>query len=235
MKNALYLDDSYLKEFSTRVKSVKDGKFIVLEETAFYPSSGGQPNDEWTIKKGDEIFKVVFVGKFDGEISHEVDHPGLEIGDEIFCSIDWERRYRLMRMHTSAHVVSTFIHNACGALITGNQLGLDKTRIDFNLEEFDREKFDNYIREANEVLKKGLPVRSYYLPREEAMKIPAIIKLANALPPQVDELRIVKIGEFDTQADGGTHVKNTSEVGELEIIKLENKGATNRRLYYTIK
>ncbi|MFH1770241.1 MAG: alanyl-tRNA editing protein AlaXM [archaeon] len=235
MSKALYLDDSYLKEFDAEVVSVKDGKFIVLDQTAFYPNSGGQPHDEGVMKKGDEEFKVVFAGKFGGEISHEVDHEGLKEGDKVHCVIDWDRRYQLMKMHTSAHIVSTLVHNETGALITGNQLNLEKTRIDFSLEDFDREKMLEYLQQTNEVIRRNLEVKSYYLPREEAMKIPSVIKLANALPPQIDTLRIVEIGNFDTQADGGTHVKNTSEIGELEILKIDNKGKNNRRLYYQLK
>jgi len=235
MSEALYLDDSYLKSFEARVVSVKDDRFIVFDRTAFYPNSGGQPFDEGIVKRGDDEFKVVFVGKFNGEISHEVDRPGLKVGDKVSCMIDWNRRYKLMRMHTSAHVVSTFIHEKSGALITGNQLGLEKSRIDFNLETFDRDKFVEYLAGANEVLKQNLGVVVSYMPREDALKIPSMVKLAGALPPKIDVLRIVSIGNFDTQADGGTHVRNTREVGELVLLKLENKGKNNRRLYYTIR
>ncbi|MFH1589615.1 MAG: alanyl-tRNA editing protein AlaXM [archaeon] len=234
MTKALYLDDSYLKEFDATVKSVKDDKFVVLDQTAFYPNSGGQPYDEGTMEVNDEKFKVVFVGKFGSDISHEVDHPGLKEGDRVHCVIDWDRRYRLMKMHTSAHIVSTLVHNETGALISGNQLDIDKTRIDFSLENFDREKMFEYIEHANKVIKRNLEVKHYYLPREEAMKIPSVVKLSGVLPPQIDTLRIVEIGDFDTQADGGTHVKNTSEIGKLEILKIDNKGKNNRRMYYKI-
>lgn len=235
MVEVLYLDDSYLKEFDAEVVSVENDKFVVLDRTAFYPNSGGQPFDEGVMIKNGEEFKVVFVGKFSGNISHEVDSGGLKVGDKVHCVIDWERRYRLMRMHTSAHIVSTLIHERTGALITGNQLGLDKTRIDFNLENFDRDAFDSYLEEANEIIERKLEVSISYMPRNEVLKIPSMVKLAGAFPPNVETLRIVSIGDFDTQADGGTHVRNTSEVGELELVKLENKGATNRRIYYTLK
>ncbi|NQU98465.1 alanyl-tRNA editing protein [Candidatus Woesearchaeota archaeon] len=234
MADALYLDDSYLKEFDASVKKA-NGKFIVLDNTGFYPNSGGQPWDEGVMKTDNDEFKVVFVGKFGDDISHEVDKEGLKDGDKVHCVIDWERRYKLMRMHTSAHIVSTLIHNETGALISGNQLGLDKTRIDFSLEDYDREKMVEYIKQANDVIKKNLEVKWYFLPREEALSIPSVVKLAGALPPAIDTLRIVEIGDFDTQADGGTHVKNTSEIGELEFLKADNKGKNNRRVYYKIK
>jgi len=235
MADALYLDDSYLKEFDATVTKVDGGKYVVLDNTGFYPNSGGQPWDEGVMKRDGEEFKVVFVGKFGDNISHEVDKEGLKVGDKVHCVIDWDRRYKLMRMHTSAHIVSTLIHNKTGALISGNQLGIDKTRIDFSLEDYDRDKMVEYLKEANEIIKKNMEVKSYYLPREEAMKIPSVVKLAGALPPAIDTLRIVEIGDFDTQADGGTHVKNTSEIGDLEFLKAENKGKNNRRVYYKIK
>ncbi|MBU1201724.1 MAG: alanyl-tRNA editing protein [Nanoarchaeota archaeon] len=234
MSDALYLDDSYLKEFDATVVSA-NSKFVVLDKTAFYPNSGGQLFDEGEIRRGGETFKVVFVGKFSGSISHEVDREGLKLGDKVHCVLDWDKRYQLMRMHTSAHIVSTLVHNEAGALITGNQLGVDKSRVDFSLDDFDRDKMVEYIDKANEVIRRNLEVKSFYLPREEAMRIPSVVKLAGALPPAIDTLRIVQIGDFDTQADGGTHVRNTSEVGELEFLQVENKGKNNRRLYYKLK
>ncbi len=232
---ALYMEDSYLKEFTTKVKSVKDGKFIVLEQTAFYPNGGGQPFDTGILKKGDEEFKVVFVGKFSGEISHEVDREGLQPGDEVTGIIDWDRRYKLMRMHSAAHVMSAVLYKETGALITGNQLDLEKTRIDFNLESFDREKLIEYVQKSNEIIKKNLPINVKFMPRAEAEKDPALQKLAKGLPEGVQTIRIIEIESFDQQADGGTHVKNTSEIGELEFLKAENKGAQRRRVYFKLK
>lgn len=234
MSEVLYLDDSYLKEFDAEVVSVNGGKFVALDRTAFYPSSGGQPWDEGVMIKCDEEFKVIFVGKFSGKISHEVDHPGLQPGDRVHCVIDWDRRYKLMQAHTASHVVSGLIHNETGALISGNQLGVDKNRIDFSLEDYNASNMVEYVARANELLKNGLEVTTRYMPREEALKDPSMVRLANALPPNIETLRIVSIGEVDTQADGGTHVKNTSEIGELEFLKADNKGKNNRRVYYKI-
>ena len=236
---ALYMDDNYLKEFEAVVESIKDGKYVVLSQTAFYPSSGGQPNDAGAmVRESDKTeFKVVFVGKFDGAISHEVQNPeGAELkkGDRVKCTIDWDRRYKFMRSHTACHVLSAIFHNESGALITGNQIDLEKCRIDFSLENFDREKISEYISKANEALKRNLQIEISSMPREEALKIPSIVKLANALPPAVKELRIVKIGDIDMQADGGTHVRNTSEVGQIELVSAENKGKNNRKVYFRL-
>ncbi len=230
----LCLDDSYCKECEAIVTGVKDGKFIALDKNLFYPRGGGQPTDTGKIIRGNDEFKVVFVGKFDGKISHEVDKEGLKEGDKVKCIVDWERRYKLMRTHTAAHVLASTMHKELGALITGNELGEDKTRFDFNLENFDREKFDQVVDKVNELLKQDVDLKVYSLPRDEAMKIEGVVKLANALPPSIQILRIVEIPGVDLQADGGTHVKNLKEVGQIELIKLDNKGKNNRRIYFKL-
>ena len=234
MKNILYMNDSYLKEFESVVESVKDGKYVVLDKTAFYPTGGGQPNDVGVMDSNGQQYNVVFVGKFDGKVSHEVDKPGLQAGDKVKCLIDWERRYRLMRMHTAAHIIDAVLYKEAGALCTGNQLNVDKSRIDFSLDVLDKDKMQSYIEMANEYVKKAVELKIYYLKREEALKIPGIVKLASVMPPEVEELRIVEIPGIDIQADGGTQVKNTSEIGEIKFLSVENKGKSNRRLYYTI-
>lgn len=234
MKNVLYMDDSYLKEFEAVVESVKDGKYVVLDRTAFYPTGGGQPNDIGMMASNGQQYNVVFVGKFDGKVSHEVDKPGLQAGDKVVCNINWERRYMLMRMHTAAHIIDAVLYKEAKALCTGNQLNVDKSRIDFSLDVLDKDKMQQYIDIANEYAKKAVELKIYYLKREEALKIPGIIKLASVMPPEAEELRIVEIPGIDIQADGGTQVKNTSEIGEIKFLSVENKGKSNRRLYYTI-
>ena len=229
------MHDSYIKEFEAAVESVIDGKYIVLDKTVFYPKGGGQPNDAGVLMKGDEEYPVVFVGKFEGRISHEISKEGLKEGDKVIGRIDWERRHRLMRMHTTAHLLSAIVHNKTGALITGSDLDTDKSRIDFSLEEFDRSQIDEFLKMANSIVQKDLPVKVSFMKREEAMKIPGMVKLAGAMPPNVDELRVVEIEGVDRQADGGTHVKSLREIGEIKIIKVENKGKSNRRVYYNLK
>jgi len=234
MTRALYMEDSYLKECDSKVASVKDGKFIVLDQTIFYPKGGGQPWDTGKIIKGDETYNVVYVGKFAGEISHEVDRTGLREGDSIRCILDWERRYKLMRSHTAAHVFASLLCTGTGALVTGNQLEEDKVRFDFSLESFSREILDQYLEKANQLFKKNIAVRWYELPREEALKIPGVIKMAEAFPPDIAYLRIVEVYGVDRQADGGTHVRDLREVGQIELLKAENKGKYNRRVYFTL-
>lgn len=234
MTKTLYLEDSYLRECNANVVSVKDSKYIVLNQTIFYPKGGGQPWDTGKILKGNEVFNVVYVGKFSDKISHEVDRDGLKEGDNVHCVLNWDRRYKLMQSHTSAHVFASLLCRGTGALVTGNQLAEDKIRFDFSLERYNQEIITKYIHEANELLGKNIPVKWYEIPRKEALKIPGIVKMAEALPPDVPKLRIVEIEGVDKQADGGTHVKNLKEVGRIKLVKTQNKGKHNRRVYFTL-
>lgn len=207
---------------------------MVLNQTAFYPNSGGQLFDTGTMQRNDDIFNVVFCGKFSGQISHELDREGLKAQDKVHCRIDWGRRYMLMRMHTAAHILSEVIHKATGALITGNQLGIEQSRIDFSLENYNQDLVKSFVEEANKVISRNLLVTTEFMPRQEALKIPNISKLAVGLPDSIQEFRIVKIGDFDMQADAGTHVRETKEIGKIEFLKVDNKGKNNRRLYFRL-
>lgn len=231
---ALYLNNQYMKEFEAEVDGAK-GKYIVLKQTAFYPNSGGQPHDTGIMKKDGKEYKVVYVGKFGGNISHEVDREGLRKGDKVKCSIDWKRRHKLMRSHTAAHIVSQIINKETGAMITGNQLDIDKNRIDFSLEDYNPDMMQNYIDMANEIVEKDLPISTKYISRGEAEKDQSLSKLAKGLPKDIKKIRLVKIGDFDIQADGGTHVKSTKEIGSIKLLKCKNKGKNNRRLYFTLE
>ena len=230
----LYLEDSYLRECNATVVSVKDDKYVTLDQTIFYPKGGGQPHDTGKLVRNAETFNVVYVGKFSGEVSHEVDHPGLKTGDTVRCVLDWERRYKLMRSHTAAHLFASLLCVGTGALVTGNQLEIDKLRFDFSLEKFDPQILEEYVDKSNALLSTDTPVRWYELPREEALKIPGVVKMAEAFPPEIPRLRIVEIVGLDKQADGGTHVRNLKEVGQIKVLKTENKGKSNRRIYFTL-
>ena len=140
-----------------------------------------------------------------------------------------------MRMHSASHIISAVIHKETGALITGNQLDIDKSRIDFALDDFDREKMEEYIKMSNEIIEKDIPIKTYTMPREEVEKKPEMVKLAKGLPPGIKEIRIVEIEGVDSQPDGGTHVKSTKEVGEMVFQKAKNQGKNNRRVYFTLK
>ncbi|MBI2542767.1 MAG: alanyl-tRNA editing protein [Candidatus Aenigmarchaeota archaeon] len=232
MTRKLYWEDSYTREFQAKAISI-ESNLVELNQTAFYPTGGGEPNDTGKlIQNGNEFF-VSNVFKKEDKILHKVDKEGLKIG-ELKGIINWERRYLLMRMHTAAHLLATLIHNETDALITGGNLDTEKSRLDFNLETFDKEMISRLIQDANKLIKQGAEVKSYIMKREDAMKIPGVIKLAEALPPAISELRIVEIVGIDRQADGGNHVKNLNEIGSIEVVKMENKGKDNRRLYFTV-
>jgi Ser-tRNA(Ala) deacylase AlaX len=227
----LYWDDVYTREFDAKVVSVEGGG-VVLDQTAFNPRGGGLVSDTGTL--GDlRVSEVVKEGE---EISHFVETPArFAPGQQVHGVLDWDRRFRIMRMHTSAHILSAVVNGETGALITGNQISPQESRVDFNLENFDRDKMSYYIGKVNEAVGRELEVRTYFMKREEALSSPGFVKLANAMPPSLEMLRIVEIGDVDTQADGGVHVKNTREIGKVVGLKTENKGKSNRRLYFTVQ
>jgi len=254
----LFLEDSYAQEAQAKIIEILP-EGAVFDKTIFFYTSGGQPCDTGTIIKkaggekgsiikenaGDEKnnagaggkeYFVKEVRKKDGKIIHFIEGAhDLQEGDEIFEKIDWEKRYKLMRMHTAAHVLASIMFKQGKIMITGNQLGEEKTRFDFNMQNYDTQFMQKCIGDANEALSQGHKVKTYSLPREEAMKIEGVVKLAGALPPSLTRLRIVEIGEIDVQADGGTHVKNTREVGKIIFEKGENKGKENRRIYFKLE
>ena len=235
MARALYMDDSYLKSWNAKVVSVTDDKYIVLDNTAFYPKGGGQPWDEGSIIKDDQEYKVVYVGKFSGNISHEVDKPGLKEGDQVRCELDWERRYAYMRYHTASHLISNILYKKADAKITGNQIEMDKTRMDFSMQDYSPEKLRAFVDEANSIIEQDLPITIDYMTRDEVLGKPELARLAVGLPKNIKEFRIVRIGDIDEQVDGGTHIKHLNEIGKIKATKTVNKGKNNRRMYFVLK
>jgi Ser-tRNA(Ala) deacylase AlaX len=227
----LFWEDMYMRAFEARVETVEGNK-VILDQTAFNPRGGGLVSDTG-ILGGARVGEVIK----DGEtITHVLESPAaLKAGETVRGELDWDRRFRIMRMHTTAHILSSVVNGETGALITGNQISPDESRVDFNLESFDKDKMSAYIERVNDAVKRGLPVRTYFMKRDEAMTVPGLVKLANAAPPSLDVLRIVEIGDVDTQADGGVHVRNTDEIGTVVGLRTENKGKNNRRLYFTVR
>lgn len=240
MVELTYQRDSYLRELDTVVTRV-EGTRVFLDRTIFHPRAGGLDNDTGKlVRHSGEAVEVVMVylDKATGDVAHEVspvDH-GLEVGEVVRCVLNWERRYRLMRLHTASHILAAVMWRDYGALITGGHVTPEKAYDDYSLETMDKSVFEDAVAKANEVVKKALPVKVYWLPREEALKIPGIVKLAGrAPPPDVSELRIVEIPGIDVQADGGPHVRNTAEVGEIRLLKVTNKGRRRKRVYFTVE
>lgn len=229
----LYLRDSYLSEFEARVVEAGEN-YVVLDRTAFHPRGGGLVSDTGVLNLGAETFQVIGAEMSEEGVRHILDKMGPRTGDTVEGRLDWDRRYRLMRMHTALHVLVAVVNARTGALITGNQVETEASRVDFSLEKFDRALIESCVAEANQRLAEGHEVKIRFIEREEALKTPGLVKLAAKAPPDAPILRIVEIGDIDAQLDGGPHVKNTSEVGQIVLRKIENKGKSNRRLYFTL-
>lgn len=231
----LCLEDASLRRFDAAVvSSDPETGAVVLDQTAFYPGGGGQPADTGRLVGADgRAWSVTAMGKSGGAAVHTVEPAGElpQPGDEITGEIDWERRYRLMRTHTALHVLCGVVFHEFGALVTGGNMAPDKARMDFELEEFTPERVAAIERRANEEIAAGRPVQVRFLPREEAFQIPDLIRTKiNLLPEGITEVRIVEIVGLDLQADGGTHVANTREVGGIKVVGTRSKGRLNKRL-----
>jgi misacylated tRNA(Ala) deacylase len=233
----IYRDDSYQKIFTGKIVKISS-EGVILDRTAFHPESGGVATDTGVLRCCGRIYRVIKAihVKDTDDVIHVLDsYENLYEGAEVEGEIDWDRRYRLMRLHTAAHILSAIMYRDYGALITGGQVEPDYARDDFSLERFDRAVFEEAISKVNEIVSRGIEVKIYYMDREEALKIPGITKLAEKTPPNYRILRIVEIPGVDIQADGGPHVKNTREIGEVVLLKVENRGRNKRRIYYTVK
>jgi misacylated tRNA(Ala) deacylase len=229
----MYLEDNYLWAFDATVEDIFDEK-VILDKTAFYPQSGGQPADAGFLFRGDEQFQVAGVEPGEGEIIHILDRAGLNPGDRVSGRIDSERRYKFMRSHTACHILSAVIFQETGAKITGNQIEQSRSRVDFSLESFDKAKMGEYVEKANGIINKRLVVTTKIISRAEALALPDLVRLAMDVPDR-EMIRIVEIEGVDRQACGGTHVKNTGEIDKVKMIKAQNKGNANRRVYFSLE
>ena len=186
MTKLIFLEDSYLRELETKViKVLPEG--IVVEETIFYPRSGGQDVDKGYVEWNGQEFRVNDVQKIGHEILLKTGQNQIKEGDKVNMVLDWERRYKFMKYHTAAHILSAIVFKETGALITGNQIEENKGRIDFNLENFDREKINEYEKTANNIIAEVHEVKVYELKRDDAMKIESIFRLRNVLPKSLDK------------------------------------------------
>lgn len=231
MAKEFFLEDSYLKACKAEITAI-DGDRVILDQTVFYPASGGQETDTGLLIQDGQEVAVTNVKKENGEIIHTVSAPEkLKVGP-VTAQVDWERRYPLMKHHTLLHVISAVFHQEHESLCTGNQIYPDKARIDLTgITELMPEEINALIAKANEELARNHPVTIRTLPREEAENISGMIKtIVNLIPEAVRDIRLVKIGDIDEQACGGTHVKATGEVGSFVLEKTKNKGKGVTRL-----
>lgn len=236
MTEELFLEDSYLKEFESPVAKLS-GREVILARTAFYPGGGGQPADKGTLRIGPISASVVDARREGADVVHVIDSAIPETVQKLKGELDWERRYAHMRYHTALHVLSGVIWRSFDAKVTGGQMRAGRARMDFSFPgEWTAEVVGEIERLANESLAEGRPVKVYELPREEALKNLDLIRTqVNLVPERVKSVRIVEIEGIDTQADGGTHVANTREVGEMEITGHKSKGRQNKRVEFVLR
>jgi misacylated tRNA(Ala) deacylase len=222
----LYLRDAYLAEFDATVVDTRDGA-IALDRTAFYPTGGGQANDTGT-RAGAAVTDVRKEGSL---VWHSVADASVSIGDTVHGVLDWDRRHRLMRTHTALHVLCGVIWNEWHVPVTGGNMEPLSARMDF---EFDPlpEGFGPRVEElVNAELAADRPIAVSFLPRSTAVMDEDLIRTkVSMIPESVPEIRVVDIVGLDKQADGGTHVRSTGEVGRIRVVKLENKGKGNKRV-----
>lgn len=231
MTELLYLQDAYLKEFKATVVDHVDGG-VLLDQTAFYPGGGGQPADRGWLTFGDEQSNVAKIRRVSGQPVHFLDGELPPLQSRVDGSLDWTRRYQLMRTHTALHVLCGVIWRDYRSSVTGGNMEPLRGRMDFEFETMRQELVAEIEEAVNEEVAAERPLIVRTLPRDEAFQIPDLIRTKiNLLPEGIREVRTVEIVGLDLQADGGTHVANTSEVGRIKVVDYKSKGKINKRIY----
>jgi misacylated tRNA(Ala) deacylase len=230
-------DGTYKKEFQSKVTAVYPG-IVELEETAFYHLGGGQPSDKGILNWEDGESMVYDVRK-KNRIRHMVEGDLPAVGDSVNGKLNWERRYTHMRMHTSQHLVSAIVSDLYDADTVGNQIGFDKSRIDFKPLKLSMNEIDDLIDLTNEYITKNIDVEISEANRSDLEGNPEIRSsmssgLWKLLPKSVTRLRVISIGDIDVCPCAGTHVRSLKEIGKVEFVKRDNKGAGKQRLTYTL-
>ena len=234
MTELIFQNDSYIQSFNAKIIQVDDQNHgVVLDRTAFFPGGGGQPADFGILNGQDYTFVVKRAKRTGGKLVHLIDGDRLpKLGSQIQGQIDWEHRYKLMRTHTAMHILCGVIFRDYGASVTGGNMEPLKGRMDFEFETMQRELVDEINTNINVEVKKSRSVSWRELPRDEAFRIPDLIRTKiNLLPTGIKQVRVVEIDGLDLQADGGTHVRNTSEVGTIRVVDYKSKGKINKRIY----
>ena len=230
MTDLLYHNESYLREFDAIVTDVVDGG-VVLNQTAFYIGGGGQPSDSGLLLSGGQKYQVTGIKRSDGSIVHQITGDRPSKGTTVVGVIDWERRYLLMRTHTALHILCGVVWRDYGAMVTGGDMKPGEGRMDFEFENFSAEFVEELETQVNVEVAQNRAIHAHNLSREEADQVPDLIRTKiNLLPTTIQEIRTIDITGLDLQADGGTHVANTSEVGVIRVIGHESKGRINKRI-----
>ena len=231
MTDLLFQTDAYLQEFAAQVTAQVDGG-VVLDRTAFYPGGGGQPHDTGTLTVVSRTYPVAKVAKVNGQVVHFVAGDLPAVGTAVTGQLDWTRRYQLMRTHTAMHILCGVVWRDYGAQVTGGNMDPLQGRMDFEFETMRQELVAEIETAVNREVAAARDVRVQILPREEAFQIPDLIRTKiNLLPAGIAEVRTVELAGLDLQADGGTHVANTREVGRMRIVDYKSKGKINKRIY----
>jgi misacylated tRNA(Ala) deacylase len=235
MTDLLYYDDAYLRAFAASVLDVR-GLEVLLDRTAFYPGGGGQPADHGELHWDQTSARVASLRKDPAGVWHTTDGATPAAGASVDGRLDWDRRYQLMRTHTAMHVLCGVIWKQYGASVTGGNMEPLRGRMDFEFESMRQELVREIEELVNREIQAGREVRSRILPRDEAFQIPDLIRTKiNLLPAGIEQVRVVEIAGLDLQADGGTHVANTREVGPMKIVDYKSKGAINKRLVVALE
>ncbi len=230
MTSLLYHTDAYLRDFTATVTAV-EGNAVALDRTAFYPGGGGQPHDLGVLTVGEQSLAVTKARKAGDMVWHELAGEPPAVGAMVRGELDWERRHKLMRTHTAMHILCGVIWRDYGASVTGGNMEPLRGRMDFEFESMKQEFVREIETRINAEVETAREIRVRSLPRDEAFQIPDLIRTKiNLLPEGIAEVRTVEIVGLDLQADGGTHVANTNEVGRLTIVDYKSKGRINKRL-----
>jgi len=235
MTELLYQKNSYVQEFKASVLAIDvENHAILLNQTAFYPGGGGQPHDTGWIIHDQLTIDVQLVKKTGVEVWHFL-NPDFHLprpGSTVNGKINWERRLQLMRTHSAMHVLCGVVFRDYGALVTGGNMDPLEGRMDFEFETLTKDLVQIIEDTVNAEIQKNHPVRIQILPRDEAFQIPDLIRTKiNLLPEGIQEIRTIEIVGLDLQADGGTHVNATKEIGKAHIIDYKSKGKINKRIY----
>jgi misacylated tRNA(Ala) deacylase len=231
MTELIYHTDSYAKSFDAIIMQIlAEQRAVLLDRTAFYPGGGGQPNDVGSLQVGNLVYNVSKIERGNVHVLEADDLPS--IGASVHGVLDWERRYKLMRTHTAMHILCGVVWRDYGASVTGGNMEPLSGRMDFEFERLQKELVSEIESKINAEVSAAREVRVRILPRDEAFRIPDLIRTKiNLLPEGIPEVRTVEIVGLDLQADGGTHVANTREVGQIRVTDYKSKGGINKRLY----
>jgi misacylated tRNA(Ala) deacylase len=231
----VYQTDSYLREFDATVTAV-EGNAVALDRSAFYPGGGGQPHDVGVLRAEGGELQVTKVRKTGDSVWHEIEGRLPAVGALVHGVVDWERRYPLMRTHTAMHILCGVIFRDYGASVTGGNMEPLRGRMDFEFETMRQELVREIEEKVNVEVAAARDVRVKILPREEAFQIPDLIRTKiNLLPEGIVQVRTVEIVGLDLQADGGTHVANTREVGHIRVVDYRSKGKINKRIEVAVE